>query len=201
MSGSSVNFDKRFYESQIFTSNGTFNVPDGVNLVFVEMFGGGGGGGTIPGSSGAAYGGEAGQFIVKPVIVTPGGSVSVTIGTGGSGAGPSPSPESGTDGTTTSFGAVDAPGGLGGHGAIVYGFVDKGIGKGKDSAYSSGGNNDTFSGGGNAGFGAGGNAGDNITPATDGGVGAGGGGSFGSNAVVGGDGGQGRCTVYWLDKQ
>lgn len=68
---------------QVFTSNGTFNVPAGVSRLKVTVIGAGGNGGTGAGSvcsGGTAGGGGAGGYIVDYVAVTPGGTASVTIG-------------------------------------------------------------------------------------------------------------------------
>lgn len=201
MSAGNIFFSGK-WKSQTFTSSGTFTVPSGVSMVVVEMYGGGGGGGNYQDASPTyriAYGGEAGQYVVKPVLVTAGASVAVTIGAGGNGA--SSINTKGSDGANTSFGSVNARGGFGGD--IIEGFgtllTTRG-GSGRPSTHAIGGLND-FSGqinasGGNAGYGTGGSG--NATDA-NGGIGAGGGGSNGpaSGSGSAGDGGDGICIVYW----
>lgn len=206
MSGSSIFFDKRLWSNQTFTSNGSFSVPDGVNLVFVEMFGGGGSGGcngTGINAGTGAYGGEGGQYVVKPVTVTPGSSVTVTIGVGGAPSGTANSPVDGLPGTNTTFGAVRAAGGFGGSANVntVTGVAGRGIGRG--SAFANGGasfiataGNPSFLGG-DAGFGQGGDAKNASGPSsspTNGGIGAGGG---ATDVGTSGAGGNGYCKVYW----
>ena len=174
MSGSSVFFKDHRYSSQTFNSSGTFNVPDGVNLVFIEMWGAGGAGGATASTDRDAFGGQAGGYVIAPVVVTPGGTVSVTIGTGGSGVNGSGLGNSGTD---SRFGPFYARGGTGG---AVNGSYFGLAGDGTDSiranggsSYDSGGTNSY--GGGNAGYGNGGDSFDGTNPAQDGGIGAGGG--------------------------
>jgi hypothetical protein len=77
---------------QVFTSSGTFTVPDGVTRVKVTVAGGGGNGGNAranfqPGPRGggvtpaAAGGGGGGGVAIKFVTgLTPGGTVAVTVG-------------------------------------------------------------------------------------------------------------------------
>lgn len=183
MSGSSIYFGNNSYSSQTFTSSGTFNVPDGVNLVFVEMWGGGGGGSepVPPGGEG----GKAGKSYVGQVAVTPGASVAVTIGSGGAGnTGGGP----GGDGTDTSFGNIYARGGKGGSDTISSSPEDSfravaGTSTGGPTNYQ----------GGDAGYEDGGNGVFGGTGET-GGIGAGG----GAGSVAGGNGGPGICIVHWI---
>lgn len=200
MSGTNVYFDNPLYESETFTSSGTFNVPDGVNLVFIELWGGGSGGGADKGINGFAAGGKSATPFIGPVPVTPGGTVSVTIGLGGDG---SDAGNPSIEGGDSSFGSIFSRGGK----AVA----DDGIGseqykgRGLDSFRSLGGNDfgtfaTDYAQGGDAGYEAGGNAGDDINgPApTNGGRGAGGGASNNVGSGVGaGDGGNGICIVYW----
>jgi hypothetical protein len=106
---------------QVFTSSGTFTVPDGVTAVKVTVCGGGGGGGagyttSATGVSGVGGGGGGGGFAIDFVTgLTPGGTVTVTVGA----AGAAGSAGSGGAGGTSSFGAyVSATGGGGGAGAV-----------------------------------------------------------------------------------
>jgi hypothetical protein len=76
----------------VFTSSGTWTVPQGVTTILVSgcaAGGGGGGGGTTNSSGGSAVsgaGGGAGQSVIKKSIsVIPGHSLSITIGAGGAG--------------------------------------------------------------------------------------------------------------------
>lgn len=115
---------------QIFSSSGTFTVPEGVTTVYVTMCGGGGGGGGgctwyddnvfIKSYSGGG-GGNAAIAFMRAGNVTPGQSIIVTIGEGGRGGaagGYNVPGSSGTAGGTTSFGPyASCVGGGGGKGA------------------------------------------------------------------------------------
>lgn len=184
MSGSNTFFDNRFYSSQTFTASGTFNVPVGVNMVFVEMYGGGAGGSAVVSGSVIANGGGEGERIHAHIPVTSGGSVTITIGGGTVGASTTGSTTiHAVDGGNTVFGSFKSPGGVGGGGG------------GRDSFRATGGTSDANGQGGDAGHGNGGNGGS--TP-TDGGTGAGGGGmTNAAGTATGGDGGDGICIVHW----
>lgn len=90
------------WQSQTFTSNGTFNVPEGVTAVVVVGAGGGGGGGGGSLTHGGCGGAGAPVGVVM-VPVTPLGSVSVTIGSAGAGGAAG---VNGTSGGTSSFGTL-----------------------------------------------------------------------------------------------
>lgn len=105
--------------TQLFTSSGTFTVPDGVTSVEVEGWSGGGAGGasnnstagaTLVGNPGA--GGGAGAYFYKRITgLTPGATETVTVGAGGAGG----AGAGGGMGGTSSFGShASATGGLGG---------------------------------------------------------------------------------------
>ncbi len=116
---------------QIFTSSGTFTVPEGVTTVYVTMCGGGGGGGGgcisydssvfVTKYYSGGSGGNAAIAFMRAVNVTPCQSIIVTIGAGGRGGSAgnyNVSGGSGTAGGTTSFGPyVSCVGGGGGTGA------------------------------------------------------------------------------------
>jgi hypothetical protein len=72
----------------VFTSSGTWTVPDGVYRILVSGCAGGGGGGSyLSGDAQGGGGGGAGQSVIKQVInVTPGSIINITIGSGGNGA-------------------------------------------------------------------------------------------------------------------
>lgn len=196
MSGAAVYFSGK-WRSETFSSSGTFNVPDEVNRVWVEMYGGGGGGEVVSASD-SAFGGEAGERIGMLITVTPLAAVSVTIGTGGAG---STGFLDASSGTATSFGGFKS---RGGRGATVYddgtGQIlnfDKGQGVGLDSFRATGGTTLTpgltlF--GGDAGFGSGGSA---NTGGNGGAGGTGAGGGSSSSAFNGGAGGAGICIVHY----
>ncbi|HEX7162146.1 MAG TPA: hypothetical protein VF223_13035 [Trebonia sp.] len=109
----------------VFTSSGTFTVPENVThvrYVLQAPGGGAGGGGGDPG--GAASGGSggggggAGEYLDGWVAVTPGESVSVTVGAAGAGAPATGDNQNGAAGTaggnvviTGSFGTITARGG------------------------------------------------------------------------------------------
>lgn len=70
-------------QAQVFTANGTFNVPTGVSLVWVTACAGGGGGGDGAAGRGGG-GGGSGEFIYRnSTNVTSGGTLAITIGAGG----------------------------------------------------------------------------------------------------------------------
>ena len=76
------------WRQQLFTGNGTFVVPDGVELIYADMVNGGdgGGGGYIGSTGGGGAGGTAGIAIVQfPLAVTPGETLTVIVGAGGLG--------------------------------------------------------------------------------------------------------------------
>jgi hypothetical protein len=72
-------------QSQVFTSSGSFTVPDSVSLVWVTLLSGGAGGGGGHATGGGGGGGAGGGFIPEtPLNVTQGQTLTVTIGAGGS---------------------------------------------------------------------------------------------------------------------
>jgi len=190
MGASNTYFERLGFQSQTFSSSGTFNVPEGINLVFIELWGGGGGGAETTSAGQTANGGQAPVVYVGQAEVTPGGSVSVTIGAGGSGASGG---GNGADGADSVFEDITSRGGNGG---ILVSDSPIAAFDGADSFRALGGTGDFFgssaSNGGDAGHGAGGN-GDGAGAGANGGVGAGGGGG----STAGGDGGVGRCIVHW----
>lgn len=194
MAGSNVYFSGRI-KSEQFTASGTFTVPDGVSSVVVEMYGGGGSGANVFGGlSDVGFGGEAGDYTVKPVVVSSGANITVTIGAGG--AGQNSNGLDGNDGGDTSFGTVFARGGRGGQASNTSSPFDiaKGHGTGRDSVYSIGGSTtvagETYHGGDGA-FGSGttGVAG----TSSNAGIGAG----SGAGGTASGSGGSGICIVYY----
>lgn len=80
--GTLTTLNRSSTNSQFFTSSGTYSVPAGVQMVYVELVGGGGG---------AAYyyytnnvgGGGGGGFVSGALPVTPGESLTITVGAGG----------------------------------------------------------------------------------------------------------------------
>lgn len=125
------------YNSQTFTSSGTFSVPSGTSSVNVLVVAGGGAGGTQHGG-----GAGAGGLIYMPGFpVTPGGTVSVTVGDGGTnprgtgyvpGSGPGQPGVVGQNGQDSAFGSLTAKGGGGGAGYAPNG-SDGGSGGGMTS--------------------------------------------------------------------
>lgn len=81
-----------YYQTQVFTSSGTWTAPTSVRYADVLVIGGGGGGaaGARIGAGGDATpgGGGAGGYgaYIKNVPVTPGASYNVVVGNGGTGA-------------------------------------------------------------------------------------------------------------------
>lgn len=192
MSASTLHFPStpsEAWTSQTFTSSGTFNVPAGVDKVFVEMYGGGGGG--AGGGTGQGWGGEAGDRVQALIGVTPGGSVSVTLGAGGAGGA---FESNGSNGGDTTFGAFRAAGGYGGTRWVYADTVSPpagGRGMGKSGYRAIGGAPSGINFGGDGAYGAGGAGGS----AGNGGYGAGGGSQ--SSSGSGGNGGAGICIVFW----
>ena len=91
------NNDVQFKNAQVFTSNGTFNVPAGVTRVKIQAWGGGGGGGsttywgysttwTSNGISSSGGGGGGGGYAEGVFAVSNSGEFEITIGQGGTGA-------------------------------------------------------------------------------------------------------------------
>ncbi len=97
---------------KVFTSSGTFTVPEGVTTIYVSMCGGGGGGNNNLTSTWAGGGGAAAVY-KKQFTVIPGESIPITVGIGGS---------TGSTGGTSSFGSYfSCAGGGGGAPAGSYG--------------------------------------------------------------------------------
>lgn len=92
-----------FNNIQVFTADGTFIKPPGVDKVFVEVVGGGGGGG-FSGDGIAGGGGGGGGYAAKLCTLT--GNVAVIVGKGGTGGtGALFLPRDGSSGGTSSFGS------------------------------------------------------------------------------------------------
>lgn len=105
---STLNLDtNEVHGLSVFTSDGTFTVPSGVNYIWVEAVGGGAGSGwsTYPDSGGG------GAYCAKLIDVSAVSSISVTIGAGGTGASTSSARYSNTDGGDTIFGSYFTAGG------------------------------------------------------------------------------------------
>lgn len=106
--------------SETFTSDGTFTVPESVNRVAVIGIGGGGGGGSgdnvsVSGGYGGAGGGAANGYLTI-VEVTPNNDITVTIGNGGDGGDPVTSDGPGNEGSPgedSFFGNLKFEGGKG----------------------------------------------------------------------------------------
>ena len=172
--------------AQTFTSNGTFNLPNGVTGVTVELWGGGGGGGGAYGGSGILIpigrggGGAGGAFVRNYTAVS--ANVPVTVGTGGAGG---VGNVDGTSGGNSTFLTLSASGGAAGK-----------KGDGENGAGGAATTGITFNGGA-------GSAGDTSSGAGGGGAGNGGsggnatggsGGAAGTGTVAGGIGAQGRTS-------
>lgn len=115
--------------SAVFTSNGSFVVPAGVNTLQMTAIGGGGSAGNVVDGGrnddyGGSGGGSGGQKVNNYSIpVTPGETISVVIGGGGSRASGSRDRDNqgGTGGTTyiyTSAATYQLYGGTGGYGGV-----------------------------------------------------------------------------------
>ena len=100
---------------QLFTSDGNWTCPAGVNKVYITAVGGGGGGGSGSGNQGGG-GGGGGALIKYAYTVTPTTVYAVDIGAGG--AGGSVGGADGTAGSNTTFNTeVVALGGAKGEGS------------------------------------------------------------------------------------
>lgn len=209
--------------SAIFTTNGTFKIPDGVDHIYISACGGGGGGAGNGASSGSFGGGGGASAIFNKLFkVSPGASYAITIGLGGSPGIPGTSGGStivaglatltgGAGGGTNAGGnAGGSGGGRGGNGRQIPG--DAGIVGGGGSGGENGGG-----GGGSLGSGGGGGAETSLTSSPgslpfvkpyssgatgntryggSGGFGAGGGGGAYTNGI-GGQGGPGVVIIEW----
>lgn len=96
---------------QLFTSTGTFTVPNNVTQLYVRLCGAGGGGGGGPAGSGATGGGGGGGCTEGMLTVTAGQVITATVGAAGV-SGTSNNP--GATGGTTTFSTLTATGGAGG---------------------------------------------------------------------------------------
>lgn len=189
------------FQSQTFTSNGTFTVPSTASLVLVYGSGGGGGGaggaghGTSSNGGGGGGGGAGSVPTLVPVVVTPSGTVSVVIGTGGAGGtggGATTNGNGGTVGVASTFGTVTFPGGSGGNGGTQGSVPITAASGGNSGGFTSrstiaasGGDGGAISGGAS---GAAGSAGNGTVFIGGGNAGAGGGASGGSGGGGGGSG-------------
>lgn len=99
---------------QVFTSSGTFTVPNGVTKIFVEAWGGGGGSGganTTYIDRRASGGGGGGAYSAKIISVTAGDQINYIVGTGGEGGPIDNYNQGATSGGDTKFGNYLTAGG------------------------------------------------------------------------------------------
>ena len=194
----------------VFTSNGSWTVPDFVTTIWVSgVAGGGGGGGASLGTSGG-NGGGAGQSIIKQVLsVTPGDSLSISIGSGGANGGTGNT--AGVNGgntvltdTTSSTTLITLAGG-GGGAAGGAGSVSSNAANNLGAlGYPTGASGNVIGGistggsGGSSPFGGGGPFSSSRPPAGySNGAGYGSGGGGGIDAVAGGNGAPGFLIIEW----
>ena len=198
--------------TEIFTSTGSWTVPNCITSISVECWGAGGGGGYDANSSnnGGGGGGGGGYAKLNSYAVTPGYSYSITVGAAGAG-GTSGSTTGGTGGDSYFVNASTcmAKGGTGGGPgntgtAGTGGVAGSSVGDVKHSG-GSGSSTGTVGrgGGGSAGTGSNGNSGSGSTGATvvtGGGPGGNGGtDADGSSPISGpGGGGGGGDAEVWL---
>lgn len=187
-----------FDNMQVFTSDGTFTVPEGITEVEVLIVAGGGGGGGSAGAGASGAGGGAGGVVYAQNVQVTDPTYTIVVGAGGASSGVN-SDTQGTNGENSSAFGLTALGGGGG------GSRNPGDGTGKDGG-SGGGVGSQVSGvqgaglqpgsasggfgsnGGDSGF-IGGTGDDN---ASGGGGGAGATGGTGQDNVRSGNGGIGR---------
>ena len=127
--------NKKVMKTRIFTQDGTFKVPAGVNKIYYRIFGGGGGGSRGAGGGGHMKAGEA--------TVTAGSSYPITIGDGGTGS----YRKGGTAGGVTSIGTLASASG-GSPGDNLGNGGDGGSGGGAGNGGTRGGNGSYGGGGG-----------------------------------------------------
>jgi hypothetical protein len=161
-------------ETQTFTANTSWTVPEGASLLTVLVVGAGGGGGY----NGGGGGGGGNAVLNTNYSVTPGQIISVTVGLGGTGGIVAP-PTNATAGGSSAFGAVTATGGTQGNN-------NDGSG-GSSGGFAGGAGNVSFGGGGGAGAG-----GTGFSAVTDGNGGVG---YFYEGNFYGGGGG-GGCETF-----
>lgn len=199
MSGSILHFPtKQIMVSQLFTSSGSFDVPKGIDKLWIEGTGAGGGGGALGGGDNSS-GGNAGGIGSKIVSVTPEDNITITIGVGGGGG---TIADDGSDGGNSTFGALMTfRGGRGGFGVSsgsarpnlagpASGAKGGGTGpSGVGTVFAFAEDSTEFAGGGQNGGGGGwlGTGGNGNNGGDGNGAGAGGGG----RTSIGGDGGDG----------
>lgn len=194
----------------VFTSNGTWTVPDFVDTIWVSGCAGGGGGGGGVSSVSGGNGGGAGQSTIKQAIsVTGGHSLSVAIGSGGANGGTGNT--AGTSGgntvltdTTSSTVLLTLNGGGGGNAGGAGSSTTNGYNDFGGSGYPAGGNGafvNGYSMGGSGGSGPFGGGGGASIAAGGGsyqdGFGFGSGGGGGAGASAGGNGSPGFLVIEW----
>lgn len=121
---------------QVFTSSGTYTVPENVDTLLVFGCGGGGGGGSGGFTTGfvtenIAYGGSGGGGSVPlnaTIRVTPLSVITATIGAGGAGGvGTTTTNSPGNAGGNTTFGGLTFFGAPGGQAGVTYGTGAPGV--------------------------------------------------------------------------
>ena len=188
-------FTYQIFESQEYTTPGTYawTAPEGVNEVSVVAVGGGGGG-NQGNSTNAGGGGGGGLGWKYSIQVTPGESYTVVVGSGGNRDTDADGGYNSTNGGTSYFISSGTVAGLGGSrgiegtGGAGGGFVGDGGGSGGRGGNSDG--DDAGGGGGAGGYTGNGGAGGNPDQAGASGSGGGGGGAgSGDSADASGGGG------------
>ena len=128
---SGVTGGKATHGEKLFTTNGTFVVPEGVSILVVTAVGGGGGGGgasSISWGGNGADGGKGNVTSAVPVCVNPSQSIPVTVGQGGAGGGTGSGGAGGAGSPAGSNGANprNGYGGNGGNGGSTNGLAGTG---------------------------------------------------------------------------
>ena len=171
------------YQSNTFTSSGTFTVPAGLTSVDYLIVGGGGGGGKASGGGG----GGAGGFRTATSLTVSAQAYSIVVGTGGAGA--TGYDGQGINGVSSSFNSITSTGGGGG------GSEEAGEKDGENGASGGGGGRSDGTGGTSTAYGNnGGNAADLAGGGGGGATGAGVNGN--ASGAVAGAGGAGTANSY-----
>lgn len=191
------------------TGSGSWQVPEGVSSITVEIWGAGGGGGGSSSNNNGGSGGGSGAYTKKTIDVIAGYQFNYSIGVGGT-AGLLTAGTGGTGGSSTFVGlalasvtnmsAGGGTGGAGNAGAVGAGGATSGGGTGSVAGANGGQGNASGGAGGNAPNGGNGGAAIQNSPGNSGLApgGGGGGGELQGSSRAGGAGGNGRIRITYV---